>query len=150
MFSYRWIEQPARASSTPFRTGLISCLSISAAALLAGLGPAWHASRSNLTDSLKSNLPDPGRARMRTLLTITQVAIGTLVLAVSALLVSTLHRLATAPAGFDRDHVVTFTMDTEFARYTPEQNRDLIARLEREAREPHVTSHRAYSGVHKE
>ena len=106
----------------------------SAAALLAGLGPAWQASRASLTDSLKSNLPDPGRARMRTLLTVAQVAIGTLVLAVSALLVSTLHRLAATPAGFDRDHVVTFTMDTELARYTTEQNRDLVARLEREAR----------------
>ncbi len=106
----------------------------SAAALLAGLGPAWLASRTGLVDSLKSNLPDPRRARARTLLTVTQVAIGTLVLAVSALLVSTLHRLATAPAGFDRDHVVTFTMDTGFARYTTEQNRDLTARLEREAR----------------
>ncbi len=106
----------------------------SAAALLAGLGPAWHASRASLTDSLKSTMPDPGRARMRTVLTVAQVAIGTLVLAVSALLVSTLHRLAATPAGFDRDHVVTFTMDTEFARYTAEQNRDLAARLEREAR----------------
>ncbi len=106
----------------------------SAAALLAGLGPAWLASRTGLVASLKSNLPDPRRARARTLLTVTQVAIGTLVLAVSALLVSTLHRLATAPAGFDRDHVVTFTMDTGFARYTTEQNRDLTARLEREAR----------------
>jgi predicted permease len=114
-----------------FAFTLAICL---AAALLAGLGPAWHASRANLTDSLKSNAPDPRRARLRTALTVAQVAIGTLVLAVSALLVSTLHRLATAPAGFDRDHVVTFTMDTEFARYTTEQNRDLAARLEREAR----------------
>jgi cell division protein FtsX len=60
-------------------------------------------------------------------------AATTLVLAVSSRGV-TLHRLASAPAGFDRDHVVTFTMDTEFARYTPEQNRALALRLEREAR----------------
>ena len=38
----------------------------SAAALLAGLAPAWHAARANLNDSLKSNSPDPRRARMRT------------------------------------------------------------------------------------
>ena len=106
----------------------------SAAALLAGLAPAWHAARANLNDSLKSSSPDPRRARLRTVLTVAQVAIGTLVLAVSSLLVVTLHRLANAPAGFDRDHVVTFTMDTEFARYTPEQNRALALRLEREAR----------------
>lgn len=106
----------------------------SAAALLGGLAPAWHASRVNLNDSLKSTSPDPRRARVRTLLTVAQVAIGTLVMAVSALLVTTLHRLATAPTGFDRDRVVTFTMDTGFARYKPEQNRDLALRLEREAR----------------
>jgi predicted permease len=105
-----------------------------AAALLAGLAPAWHAWRANLNDSLKSIAPDPRRARLRMLLTVAQVAIGTLVLAVSALLVTTLHRLASAPAGFDRDHVITFTMDTGFARYTAEQNRDLALRLEREAR----------------
>ena len=55
----------------------------SAAALLAGLAPAWHASRANLNDSLKAAAPDPRRARLRTLLTVAQVAIGTLVLAVS-------------------------------------------------------------------
>ena len=64
---------------------------------------------------------------MRTVLTVAQVAISTLVLAVSALLVSTLHRLASVPAGFDRDHVVTFTVDTEFARYSP-RNRIAIWR----------------------
>ena len=106
----------------------------SLAALIAGLAPAWHAARANLNDSLKSSSPDPRRARLRAVLTVVQVAIGTLVLAVSSLLVVTLNRLANAPAGFDRDHVVTFTIDTEFARYTPEQNRALALRLEREAR----------------
>jgi hypothetical protein len=106
----------------------------SAAALLAGFAPAWHAARANLNDSLKSLTPDPRRARLRSLLAVAQVAICTLVLADSALLVTTLRRLAAAPAGFDRDHVVTFTMDTTFARYTPEQNRQLALRLEREAR----------------
>ena len=49
-----------------------------AAALLAGLAPAWHAWRANLNDALKSTSPDPRRARLRTLLTVAQVAIGTL------------------------------------------------------------------------
>jgi predicted permease len=114
-----------------FAFTLVVC---SAAALLAGIAPAWHASRANLHDSLKSLTPDPHRARLRSLLAIAQVAICTLVLADSVLLVTTLRRLAGAPAGFDRDHVVTFTLDTTLARYTPEQNRQLAMRLEREAR----------------
>ncbi|MCU1238577.1 MAG: hypothetical protein JWP63_6544, partial [Candidatus Solibacter sp.] len=105
-----------------------------AAALLAGLAPAWHTARANLNDSLKTATPDPRRARLRTLLTVAQVTIGTLVLAVSGLLVTTLHRLGAVPAGFDSEHVVTFTMDTTFAKYSKEQNRALAARLEREAR----------------
>jgi predicted permease len=105
----------------------------SGAALLAGLAPAWHTSRARLNDSLKAAAPDPSRTRLRTLLTVAQVAIGTLVLAVSGLLVATLHRLSNVPAGFDSGHVVTFTMDTTFARYTRDQNRALAERLEREA-----------------
>ena len=116
------------------RTFMFTLAVCSAAALLAGLAPAWHAARANLNESLKNSSPDPRRTRLRTALTVAQVAIGTLVLAVSSLLVVTLHRLANAPAGFDRDHVVTFTMDTEFALYTPEQNRALALRLEHEAR----------------
>jgi predicted permease len=106
-----------------------------AAALLAGLAPAWHSARANLNDSLKAAAaPDPRRARLRTLLTVAQVAIGTLVLAVSGLLVTTLHRLSATPAGFDTEHTVTFTMDTTFAKYTKDQNRALAERLERETR----------------
>ena len=103
----------------------------STAALLAGLAPAWHASRARLNESLKTAFP----ARLRTLLTVAQVAIGTLVLAVSGLLLSTLHRLSSLPAGFDADHVITFTIDTSFARYTRDQNQALAVRLEREARD---------------
>ncbi len=116
-----------------WRSFLFTLVICSAAAVLAGLAPAWYASRANLNEALKAAAPDPRRARLRTLLTVAQVAIGTLVLAVSSLLVATLHRLAAAPAGFDREHVITFTMDTELARYTRDQNRALAVRLEREA-----------------
>ncbi len=105
-----------------------------AAALLAGFAPAWHAARPNLNSSLKSIAPDRRRTRLRSLLAVAQIAICTLVLSDSALLIGTLHRLSTAPAGFDREHVITFTIDTEFARYASQQNRALATRLENEAR----------------
>ena len=97
-------------------------------ALLAGIAPAWHASRASLVDGLKSQASDPRRTRLRAVLTIVQVAICTVVLANSALLVATLHALRSAPAGFDRDRVVTFTIaGNEIAGAT-------VLRLEREAR----------------
>jgi predicted permease len=97
------------------------------AALLAGIAPAWHAGRAGLVESLKTSASDPRRACLRAGLTIVQVAICTVVLANSALLVATLRALRTAPAGFDRARIVTFTIDT------PKPG-DLALRLERGAR----------------
>jgi predicted permease len=97
------------------------------AALLAGMAPAWHASRVTLIGSLKTTAGDPRRARLRGVLTVVQVAICTVVLANSALLVATLNALRTAPTGFDRDHLVTFTIETTATS-------DVAVRLEQEAR----------------
>jgi predicted permease len=96
------------------------------AALLAGIAPAWHSTRVALNESLKAGAGDPRRARLRSALTIVQVAICTVVLANSALLIATLRALRAAPAGFDQDRVITFTVDRATG--------DLAVRLEREAR----------------
>lgn len=112
----------------------VTCLLCIAAAVLAGLSPAWHASRTSLTESLKSAMADPRRARLRTVMAAAQVAICTIVLANSALLVETLRQLEAAPKGFDRDHVVTFTVDPQLATYTPAQTTEMALRLEREAK----------------
>jgi predicted permease len=111
-----------------------TCLLCAAAALLAGLSPAWHGSRTSLTESLKSTMADPRRARLRTVMAAIQVAICTIVLANSALLVETSRQLEAAPTGFDSDHVVTFTVDPKLAGYRPEQANAAVERLEREAR----------------
>jgi predicted permease len=95
------------------------------AAVLSGIAPAWHAARASLIDSIKAT-GSGRRARLRAVLTVVQVAICTLVLANAALLVTTLRALRTAPAGFDRDRIVTFTIDAP-------NTGDLATRLEREA-----------------
>ena len=105
-----------------------------AATVLAGMGPAWHAARTSLLESLKCAMPDPKRARLRTLMGAAQVAICTLVLANSALLVESLRQLEAAPTGFDSEHVVTFTVDAKLAGYGAEQATAAVLRLEREAR----------------
>lgn len=97
------------------------------AALLAGIAPAWHAGRAGLAESLKAGASDPRRARLRAVLTIVQVALCTVVLANSALLLATLRALRTAPAGFDSARIVTFTLDAPFTG-------DLARRLEEGAR----------------
>jgi len=106
----------------------------SAATILAGMSPAWHASRISLLESLKNVMPDPRRARLRTVMAGAQVAICTVVLANSALLVESLRQLEAAPIGFDRDHVVTFTVDPKLAGYAPEKANADVLRLVREVR----------------
>ena len=101
--------------------------SVRAGGALAGIAPAWHSTRVALNESLKATAGDPRRARLRSVLTIVQVAICTVVLANSALLIATLRALRAAPAGFDRDRVITFNVDTP-------SSPDLALRLEREAR----------------
>ena len=94
-----------------WRIFAFACALCAVAALLAGAAPAWHASRAALNDSLKATAGDSRRARLRSALTIVQVAICTVVLANSALLLETLRALRSAPTGFDRDRIVTFTVD---------------------------------------
>jgi predicted permease len=111
------------------------------AAILTGASPAWHASRTDLITALKSGDGTPGRMHLRMLLVGVQVAICTLVLANLGLMVETLYSLDHANAGFDRDHVVTFTLDTALQKYTPEQVRSFALHLAEETRHlPGVSS----------
>jgi predicted permease len=58
-----------------------------------------------------------------------QVALCTLILMGAALLVATLQRLRTMDAGFDRDHVITLTLDPGLNGLTEGQSRELSQRL---------------------
>jgi predicted permease len=58
-----------------------------------------------------------------------QVGLCTWILMGAALLVETLDRMRSMNAGFDRDHVVTFTIDTSLRGYRPEQSRALSKAL---------------------
>jgi predicted permease len=117
---------------------LLICAS---AAILTGASPAWHASRTDLMTALKSGDGTPRSMLLRMLLVGVQVAICTLVLANSGLMVETLRGLDHANAGFDRDHVVTFTLDTALEKYTPQQTRAFALRLVQQTRHlPGVSS----------
>jgi len=58
-----------------------------------------------------------------------QVGLCTWILMGAALLVETLDHMRSMNAGFDRDHVVTFTVDTSLRGYKPEQCRALSKAL---------------------
>jgi predicted permease len=86
------------------------------AAILAGLAPSLRASRIELRSTRVAR-----GWRGRRILVVVQVALCMLLLAGAGLLVRTFDALRSANAGFDRDHVVTFTMNPELNGYTRDQ-----------------------------
>jgi predicted permease len=111
------------------------------AAILTGASPAWQASRTDLMTALKSGDGTPRSMLLRMMLVGVQVAICTVVLANLGLMVETLRGLDHSNAGFDRGHVVTFTLDTALEKYTPQQTQAFALRLVQETRHlPGVSS----------
>src|SRR5439155_9456579 len=70
-------------------------------------------------------LPSFPTRRSSDLIVMAQVAVCTLILIGAALLIETLERMRSMNAGFDRDHVVTFTIDPSLRGYKAEQSRAL-------------------------
>jgi predicted permease len=90
------------------------------AALAAGIIPAWRASQVDLTVELKAGLR--ARSGVWGLAPIAvQAAFCTLLLAAAGLMFRSWWKLDHLDAGFDRGHVVEFTVDPASAGYRPEQ-----------------------------
>lgn len=84
-----------------------------ASAFLAGLAPALRAARrTELSGALRSTR---SASKVERGITVFQVALCTLLLVEAGLFVRTLDHLRTMNAGFDRDHVATFTIQREHA-----------------------------------
>jgi len=97
-------------------------------ALFVGLPAAFQATRANLQSSLKS-ARTTSRQPLRWTLVAIQAGLCTFLLAGAGLMTSSLQHLRSLNPGFDRDHVVTFSLDPEMAHYTPQQAADLRTRL---------------------
>jgi predicted permease len=98
-------------------------VSVAAALLtsvLFGLAPALSASRISLDSVLRGVRSSRGWSGRRALV-VFQVALCTLLLAGAGLLVRTFQQLHRLDPGFDRDHVVTFTVDPSLSTYTSAQ-----------------------------
>ena len=109
-------------------------------AILFSLSPALRAARQG-AGTLQMGRGTTSRLASRNMMVIGQVAICTLILIGAALLFDTLQRLRIMNPGFDRDHVVTFTLDPSLKSYTPAQTLALSkALLEKASALPGVIS----------
>lgn len=97
-------------------------------ALFAGLPAALQAGRADLHSSLKA-ARSGSRQPLRWTLVALQIGLCTFLLAGAGLLLSTFRHLRALDPGFDRDHVVSFSLDPNMANYTPTQAVDLRTRL---------------------
>jgi predicted permease len=102
-------------------------------AILFALSPALRSARADIATTLKAGRAT-GRLLPRNLIVVGQVALCTLILIGTALLVRTLGRMRSLNPGFDRDHVVTFTIDPSLRGYKAEQSRALGKSLLEKAR----------------
>ena len=79
-----------------------------ATGLLAGLAPAWQASRADISGALRSSGRDTGptRGRLRSVLLATQVALTLVLLVGAGLFVRSLRHAQTLDYGLDVDHLL--------------------------------------------
>jgi predicted permease len=115
------LKPDARAFAFSFSLCLIS-------ALLAGLPAALQTARTDLHSTLKAGRATP-RQSLRWMLVLFQLALCTLLLSAAGLLIFTFRQLRALDPGFDRDHVVTFSLDPGMLNYTSQQAGSLQSRL---------------------
>ncbi|MEX2263646.1 MAG: ABC transporter permease [Bryobacteraceae bacterium] len=96
--------------------------------LVFGLAPALAAARININSSIRAARFGRGWRSRQALVTI-QVALCTMLLVNAGLLIDTFRRLRHVDAGFDRDHVVTFSLSPGMLRYSGAQQLSLQQRL---------------------
>jgi predicted permease len=130
------------------RVFLFSLVAAALTVALFGLAPAVVASRTSL-DSILRGLQATQLWGGRKVLLSLQIGICTVLLVIAGLLVRTLRDLYQANTGFDRDHVVTFTIDPWVAGWTREETKPRIhSLLERVRQLPFVAgAGLSYRGV---
>lgn len=113
--------------------------------LLFGLFPAIHATRPDLLTTLKGTSGQPSgarsAARFRTTLATVQIALSMTLLMSAGLFTRSLMNVSRVDLGIDASQILTFGISPELNGYTPDESRQLFARVEAEiAALPGVTS----------
>jgi putative ABC transport system permease protein len=88
------------------------------AALLSGIAPAWHASRTDVVSALKDESPSYERLRLRNAFVVAQVTFSMLLVVTAGMLVKGLNRVASVERGFDARGVDIVSVDLTMAGYT--------------------------------
>jgi putative ABC transport system permease protein len=100
--------------------------------ILFGLIPAVHASRTDLSASLKESSGRSGSGfrqnKARTLLVVSEIALAVILLVGAALLIRTTVALADVSPGFDPTHVLTMRMSLTGPQYVKSSAVDLLVR----------------------
>lgn len=101
--------------------------------ILFGLAPALQATRPNLIETLKNEIPTlsggGSRFEMRKLLVVSQVALSLLLLIGAGLFVRTLQNLKGIDLGFQADKVLLLSLNPGLNGYNPEQVKNFYAQL---------------------
>jgi predicted permease len=104
------------------------------AAVLSGLAPALHVSKTDVVSGLKHESTGPsGRLHLRNIFVVAQVTFSIVLVIVAGLLVKALTRVSRIDLGFDPGRVETAPLDLSGAGYAPGAGaifaRDLIDRI---------------------
>jgi predicted permease len=102
--------------------------------LVFGLAPAWQATSPQLSLTLKDQAGNVsaggGHVRLRKALVVSQVALSLLMLIAAALFARSLHNLENVDLGFQRDHLLSFSVEPSLAGYKAERVRQFAEDLQ--------------------
>jgi predicted permease len=125
------VSLPLDARAIAFTVGLSLV-----AAVLSGLAPALHGSRSEVLSGLKADaLGGPERQRLRNAFVVSQVAFSIVLVVAAALFVRALQRAADVDPGFDPRGVELAALDLSLSGYTEETGRVFARELTRRVRD---------------
>jgi predicted permease len=121
---------PPANTGTDWRLFAFTFVASLATGVLAGVMPAWKATRLEILPLLK-NAPAIASNRhwLRSLLVIGQVAISCVVLICAGLAARSVQKLAQINLGFRPDHIFLATIDPSLQRYSDERSRQFQAQL---------------------
>jgi putative ABC transport system permease protein len=112
--------------------------------IVVGLIPAWRASRSDLQSSLQegSQRVSGSQQGIRRSFVVAEVALALLLLVSAGLMLHSLRRLLSVPAGFDASNVISLQVQTNGRRYDDDRvcNRFFAQALEAVRQVPGVTA----------
>jgi putative ABC transport system permease protein len=107
--------------------------------IVAGIVPAWRASKSNPNDALKQGLgrtgSDSGGNRTRSALVVSEVALSLMLLIGAGLMIRSLWKLHGVDPGFDSHNVLTMMLPVAGSQFpSPEQMTNYFSQIVQQAR----------------